>query len=161
MTTKVMPVPEGYRTLTPSLTFKDSLKALEFYQSAFSAKVLDCLPYPEGRGTMHATIRIGDSILMMGDEVPSEGCSKSAETLGGSAISLFLYVPNVDQAFEQAVKAGATVTMPVSDMFWGDRCGGLKDPFGYTWMIATHIKDLTQEEIQTGAQDFFANFAGK
>lgn len=159
MTTKVKPIPEGYHTLTPSLTFKNSSKALEFYQLAFGAKVLDHLPYPDGRGTMHATMRLGDSILMMGDEMPSEGCAKSAETLGGSPISLYVYVQNVDQAFEQAVGAGATVTMPVMDMFWGDRCGSLKDPFGYSWMVATHIKDMSELEIKRGAQDFFTQCA--
>lgn len=161
MTTKVNAVPAGYHTLTPSLTFKDSSKALDFYQAAFGATVLDHLPSPDGRGTMHATMRIGNSILMMGDEMPSGGCAKSAETLGGSPISLYIYVPNVDQAFKQAVDAGATVAMPVMDMFWGDRCGSLKDPFGYSWMVATHIKDLTQEEITKGAQEFFANCAKK
>lgn len=161
MTTKVKPVPEGYHTVTSSLTFKNSSKALEFYQSAFGAKVLDHLSSPDGRGTMHATMKIGDSILMMGDEMQGEGCSKSAETLGGSPISLYVYVPDVDQSFQRAVNAGAVVTMPVMDMFWGDRCGGLKDPFGYSWMIATHIKDLTKEEINKGAQDFFANCAKK
>lgn len=161
MTTKVNPVPSGYHTITPSLTFKSSSKALEFYQSAFGAQILNHLPSPEGGRTMHATMQIGNSILMMGDEIQSENCSKSAETLGASPISLYVYVPNVDQAFEQAVGVGATVTMPVMDMFWGDRCGGVKDPFGYTWIIATHIKDLTEDEIKKGAQDFCANSTKK
>ncbi len=154
------PIPEGYHTLTPSFTFKDSKKAIEFYKKAFGAKVMEVLPSPDGARTMHATIKIGDSILMMGDEMPNPNCSKSAETLGASPVSFYIYVPDVDAAFKQAVAAGATETMPVADMFWGDRCGSLKDPFGYSWMIGTHNRDLTQEEIQQGAKSFFAQ-AGK
>lgn len=152
------PIPEGYCTVTPTLTFKSSRSALEFYKKAFSAQVIDMLPSPGDRGIMHATMKIGNSILMMGDEMPSEQCAKSAETLGSSPISLYVYVPNVDDAFEQAVAAGATITMPLADMFWGDRCGGLKDPFGYSWMIATHLRDLTRDEITRGAQDFYSQF---
>ena len=157
MTTK--PIPEGFHAVTPSLTLKNSLAAIEFYKKAFGAKVLDVFPALDGRSTMHATIQIGDSILMMGDEQPNQGC-KSAESLGASPVSLYIYVPNVDAAFKQAVAAGAAVTMPVADMFWGDRCGSLKDPFGYSWMIATHIADLTSEEVRKGADSFFAR-AGK
>src|SRR3989338_7291964 len=139
--------PEGYYTVTPSFTFKDSKKAIEFYKKAFGAKVLDVFPSPIGSGIMHATIQIGNSIVMMGDENPGQSCN-SAETLGGSPISLYVYVPNADAAFKQAVAAGGTATMPVADMFWGDRAGSLRDPFGYTWMIATHAQDLTQEQIR-------------
>ena len=99
---------------------------------------------------------------MMGDEMPGrENCAKSAETLGSSPISLYLYVPNVDAVFNQAVAAGGKATMPVDDMFWGDRCGTLKDPFGYSWMIASHKQDLTNDEIQKGAEAFFAQMAKK
>ena len=151
-------IPEGYRAVTPSFTFKDSKKAIEFYKNAFGAKVLDVFPNLTGPGIMHATIQIGDSIVMMGDEGPQ---CKSAETLGGSPISLFIYVPNVDAAFAQAVAAGGTVAMPVADMFWGDRAGSIKDPFGYSWMIATHTQDLTNEQIRKGAEAFFASMAKK
>lgn len=144
--------PEGFQSVTPNLTFKDTKKALEFYKKALSAEILEVLPMPDGNGTMHATMKIGNSILMMGDEMPN---CPSAETLGGSSISLFIYVPNVDTAFEQAIAAGAMETMPVMDMFWGDRCGNLADPFGYTWMIGTHVRDMTPEEIQQGAKAFF------
>ena len=159
MTTNVKPIPAGYHTVTPSFTFKDSKKAIEFYKQAFGAKVLDLMPSPDGRSTMHATIQIGDSILMMGDEMPGAGC-QSAESLGASPISFYVYVPNVDAVFQQAVAAGATAGMPVAEMFWGDRAGQLKDPFGYSWMIATHSRDLTPQQIQEGAQAFFAK-AGK
>jgi len=154
------PVPAGYHAVTPSFTFKDSQKAIDFYKKAFGAKVLDVFPSPTGRGIMHATIQIGDSILMMGDENPGQNC-KSAETLGGSPISLFIYVTNADTTFKQAVAAGGTAAMPVADMFWGDRAGSIKDPFGYSWMIATHTQDLTQEQIRKGAEIFFTQMAKK
>lgn len=154
------PIPQGYHSVTPSFTFKDSQKAIDFYKKAFGAKVLDIFPSLDGRGIMHATMQIGDSILMMGDERPGPGC-KSAETLGNSPISLFIYVSNVDAAFKQAVAAGAIATMPVADMFWGDRAGTIKDPFGYSWMIATRTQDLTQEQIRKGAEAFFAQMAKK
>ncbi len=154
----IKPIPQGYHTVTPSLTLKDSQKALEFYKKAFGAKVLDLFPSPTGHGIMHATMQIGDSVVMMGDE--SQGC-KSAETLGDSPISLFIYVPNADATFQQAVAAGATVAMPVADMFWGDRAGSVKDPFGYSWMIATHTRDLTKDEIRQGGEAFFAQMAKK
>ncbi len=153
-------IPEGYRTLTPSLTLKDCEKAIEFYKKAFGAKVLDLFPNPAGRGIMHATIQIGDSIIMMGDENPGQSC-KSAETLGSSPVSLYVYVPNADATFKQAVAAGATATMPMADMFWGDRAGNITDPFGYSWMIATHTRDLTKDEIKKGAEAFFAHMAKK
>jgi len=152
------PMPERYRTITPSLTLKDSQKAIDFYKKAFGAKVLDLFPNLNGKGIMHATIQIGDSILMMGDE--NQKC-QSAETLGGSPTSLFLYVPDVDATFKQAMAAGATEVMPVADMFWGDRAGNVKDPFGYQWMIATHIRDLSKDEIKKGAEAFFAQMAKK
>lgn len=153
------PIPEGYHTLTPSFTFKDSQKAIDFYKKAFGAKVLDLMPNLNGPGIMHATIQIGNSILMMGDEMPSSGCSKSAETLGNCPISLYLYVNDADAAFKQALAAGATQTMPMMDMFWGDRAGSLKDPFGYSWMIATHQQDLTKDQIKKGAEAFFSSMS--
>ena len=154
-------IPEGYSTVTPSFTFKDSKKAIEFYKKAFGAKVLDIFPNLTGSGTMHATIRIGNSIVMMGDEMPSQNCARSAETQGGSPISLFVYVTDADAAFKQAVAAGAIETMPVADMFWGDRAGSVRDPFGYQCTIATHKRDLNQEQIRTGAETFFAQMAKK
>ena len=153
----VQSIPNGYHTVTPSFTFKDSKKAIEFYKKAFGAKVLDLMPDPSGHRTMHATMQIGSSIVMMGDEMPgAENRAKSAETLGSSPVSLYIYVPDADAAFKQAVAAGGTATMPVADMFWGDRAGQIKDPFGYMWMIGTHKQDLTNDEIQKGAEAFFA-----
>ena len=123
--------------------------------------MLDLVPNLKGQGTMHGTIQIGNSILMMGDEMPNPNCSKSAESLGSSPVSFYIYVPNVDGAFKQAIAAGAIETMPVADMFWGDRSGSLKDPFGYSWMIATHTRDLNNDEISKGAEAFFAQMAKK
>ena len=140
----VQSIPNGYHTVTPSFTFKDSKKAIDFYKKAFDAKVLGLMPDPSGRRIMHATIQIGNSIVMMGDEMPSaENCAKSAETMGGCPISLYVYVPDADAMFKQAVAVGGIGTMPVADMFWGDRAGSIKDPFGYSWMIASHKQDLT------------------
>lgn len=154
-------IPDGFHTVTPTLAFRDSQKAIEFYKKAFGAKLLDLFPNPKG-GVMHATLKIGNSIIMMGDEITGDdNCAKSAETLGGSPIGFFLYVTDVDSAFKQAVAAGGEVTMPVTDMFWGDRAGNIKDPFGYSWMIATHKEDLTNEEIEKRAEDFFASMAKK
>lgn len=155
------PIPEGYHAVTPSFTFKDSQKAIDFYKKAFGAKVLDVLPNLSGRGIMHATIQIGNSVLMMGDEMPNPQCGKSAETMGASPVSFYIYVSNVDAAFKQALAAGAVETMPVAEMFWGDRCGSLKDPFGYSWMIGTHTRDLTNDEIKKGTEAFFAEMAKK
>ena len=154
------PIPSGYHAVTPSLTFKDSKKAMDFYKKAFGSTVLDVFQNLTGPGIMHATIQIGDSIIMMGDENQGHTC-KSAETLGASPISLFIYVPDADAVFKQAVAAGGTAAMPVADMFWGDRAGSIKDPFGYQWMIATHKRDLTHEEIRKEAQAFFAQMAKK
>jgi PhnB protein len=149
------PMPPGYHTLTPSVVFKDCKKAIEFYKKVFGAKVVDEMPGPDGRGTMHASVQIGDSMLMMGDESPGQDC-KSAETLGNSPVTLCIYVPNVDEVFKRALANGAKQVMPVADMFWGDRAGNVKDPFGNGWMIATHQRDPSKEEIQKGAKEFFA-----
>lgn len=147
-------MPDGYHSLTPSFVFKDARKAIEFYKAAFGAVERYAMPGPDGKGIMHAELLIGDSIFMMGEECPSMPC-KSAETMGGSPISLYLYVENADASFGRAVEAGAKPAMPVQDMFWGDRAGSVTDPFGYSWMIATHTKELSKEEIAEGARKAF------
>ena len=154
MTPQVKPIPDGFHTVTPSFTFKDSMKAMEFYKKAFGAKVLSVFQALNGKGVMHATIQIGDSIVMMGDE--GQGPCKSAETLGNAPNTFWIYTENVDAFFKKAIQAGAKETMPVGEQFWGDRMGQLKDPFGYSWSVATHTRDLTQEEIRLGAEEFFA-----
>ncbi len=148
--------PEGYRSVTPSLSFKNTMKAIEFYKKALDAKALTVFPSPDGKSTMHATIQIGDSILMMGDEMKY----KSAESLGSSPVSFFIYVPDSDASFKHAVDAGCKVGMPIEDQFWGDRCGLVIDPFGYSWMIASRKHELSHEEVRKNAEAFFAN-AGK
>jgi uncharacterized glyoxalase superfamily protein PhnB len=153
-------IPEGFHNLTPYVVFKDSCRAIEFYTRAFGAKEIFLMPGPDGKGVMHAEIRIGDSIIMMSDENPHEPC-RSAETIGGSPVSFYHYVDNVDVAFDKAVAAGATVQMPVQDMFWGDRIGAVQDPFGHNWTLATHTKDLTPEEIEQGAKAAFAQMPCK
>ena len=155
----VKPIPDGYHSVTVSLTFKDSKKALEFYKNAFGAKVLSTFPSLDGKGTMHATMQIGDSILMMGDEM---GPHKSAESLGiETPTSLWIYTENADAFFKKAIQAGAKETMPVGDMFWGDRMGSLKDPFGYIWSVATHTRDLTDEQVKKNAEEFFSSMTKK
>jgi PhnB protein len=148
-------MPQGYHSVTASLTLKSSKKAIEFYQKAFGAKVVDSFPTFDGQGIMHAVIQIGDSFVQMGDEMNFEGSPKSAETLGSSPMSLYLYLSNADQVFDQAV---GKVVMPMAEMFWGDRAGTIQDPFGYQWMIATHTRDMSKEQIRDEAKKFFAQF---
>jgi uncharacterized glyoxalase superfamily protein PhnB len=156
----IKPIPEGYQTITPMFISKDARKSMEFYKKAFGAEERFFMAGPDGKGVMHAEIQIGTSIIMIGEENPT--CpSKSAETMGGSPVSFYIYVENVDEAFKIAVDAGAKVGMPVEDMFWGDRMGTVQDPFGYTWSLASHTKDLTPEEIQEGEKAFFAKMAEK
>jgi PhnB protein len=153
-------IPEEFHSITPMLMFKDTRRALDFYKKALGAEELMVMPGPEGKGVMHAEIRIGDSTIMMGEECPGNPC-KSAETLGGSPVSFYIYRENVDEAFNTAVAAGAKVEMPVQEMFWGDRVGSVKDPFGYSWSLATHTRDLTPEEIEKGAKEAFAQMGQK
>jgi uncharacterized glyoxalase superfamily protein PhnB len=153
-------IPEGFHSVTPMLMFKDARKAIEFYKRAFAARERFAMPGPDNSGVMHAEILIGDSIIMMGEENPQGPC-KSAETTGGSPISLYVYLDDVDEAFKRAVAAGAETRMPVEEMFWGDRVGTVQDPFGYSWSLATHTRELTAQEIRQGAQDFFARMAEK
>jgi PhnB protein len=153
-------IPQGFTSVTPFFVFKDCRKAIEFYKQAFGAQEKFAMPGPDGKGVMHAELVIGNSILMMGDEHPEMSC-KSAETMGGSPISFYVYVENVDQAFRRALEAGAKSQMDVADMFWGDRTGTVQDLFGYNWTLATHIKDLSPQEMQQGAQEAFAKMGNK
>jgi PhnB protein len=146
---KVRPVPKGYHTVTAYLTVGDGAQALDFYTSAFGAKVTERMPGPGGK-LMHAEFRIGDSIVMLADEFP-QGGTKSPKSLGGSTGSVFLYVPDVDASFRRAVDAGCQVAMPLMNMFWGDRFGKLIDPFGHHWGLATHKEDVSPAEMQRRA----------
>ncbi|MBI3945165.1 MAG: VOC family protein [Armatimonadetes bacterium] len=155
----VRPIPEGYHTITPVFVFRDSRRAIEFYKRAFGAEERGVMPGPDGKGVLHAELTIGDSIIMMSDENPFQPC-KSAESLGASPVSFYLYVEDVDAAFERAVAAGAAVQMPLQDMFWGDRAGTVGDPFGHSWTLATRKQDLTTEEVAKAAEAAFGPKGG-
>ncbi|HEY5753527.1 MAG TPA: VOC family protein [Chthoniobacterales bacterium] len=149
--TKVKPIPDGMPSITPHLVCAGAADAIEFYKKAFNAVELGRLAGPDGK-IMHASVRIGDSVLMLNDEFPDWG-ALGPKALKGSPVTIHLYVEDVDAAFDQAVSAGAKITMPLADTFWGDRYGVLEDPFGHHWSMATHIQDLSPEEIQKGAQN--------
>jgi uncharacterized glyoxalase superfamily protein PhnB len=153
------PIPEGFHTITPTFVVKDARKAIAFYKKAFGAAERCVMPGPDGKGVMHAELTIGDSTIMLCNEGPDRQY-KSAETMGGSPMSLYLYVNDVDGAFERAIAAGATAQTTVQDMFWGDRMGTVQDPFGYRWTLATHVADVSPEEMARGAEAMFAG-AGK
>jgi PhnB protein len=138
--------PSQYHTLTPFLTLRGAAQAIEFYKKAFGAEELYRMAGPDG-AVMHAELRIGDSVVMMGEEAPEMGAT-SPSTLGGSTSGLLLYASDCDQAFARAIKAGATSVQAPTDMFWGDRYGTLKDPFGHRWSIATHLKDVSPAEME-------------
>lgn len=142
------PIPEGMHSLTPHLVCAGAADAIEFYKRAFNAVEQARMPGPDGK-LIHAAVKIGDSTLMLVDENPQWG-SLGPKALKGSPVTIHLYVPDVDATVAQAVAAGAKVTMPVADMFWGDRYGQLEDPFGHRWSVATHTRDLTSEEIREG-----------
>lgn len=145
MTAKVKPIPEGMHTLTPHLVCAGAAQAIDFYTRAFGATEVMRMPGPDGR-LMHASLKVGDSTLMLFDEMPEWG-ALGPKALKGSPVTIHMMVPDVDATFARAVAAGATVKMPVADMFWGDRYGKLADPFGHEWAIATRILDLTPEQM--------------
>jgi PhnB protein len=150
---KVKAIPDGYHTATPYLIIKDAARAIEFYKKAFGATEIMRMAEPSGKVT-HAEIKIGNSPIMLADEFPEMG-ALSPQTIGGSPVSIFLYVENVDALANQAIAAGAKVLMPVQDQFWGDRYGKLADPFGHLWDIATHKEDVAPEEIHKRAAAAF------
>jgi PhnB protein len=139
------PIPEGMHSVTPHLVCAGAAAAIDFYRKAFNAVETARLPGPNGK-LMHGAVRIGDSTVMLVDEMPEHG-SFGPKSLKGSPVTIHLYVPNADEFVAQAVAAGAKVTMPVTEMFWGDRYGQLEDPFGHRWSVATHIKDVTPAEM--------------
>jgi PhnB protein len=149
---KVAAIPAGYHTVTPYLVCRGAADAIAFYKKAFGAKERVRMAGPDGR-VMHAELLIGNSMLMLGDEAPEQGAT-SPQQIGGTAVHVFLYVPNIDKAFAQAAAAGATVEMPPTDMFWGDRYGKLADPFGHKWAMGTHIEDVSAKETARRAAAF-------
>lgn len=151
---KVTPIPEYLHSLTANLVFKDSVAAIEFYKKTFGAKELSRMPSPDGKTTLHAELKIGDSVLFLADESPmSPIVAPSGERT--STASLALYVKDCDDTVARAVAAGAKSTMPVADQFWGDRMGSVVDPFGVHWMIMTRKAKLTPKQMKAAAQDFF------
>ena len=151
----VKAVPDGFHTLTPHITVRDADKALEFYKNALGAEVLNVARMPDGK-VIHAALRIGNSMLMLNDEFPEMGGLSPLST-GGAGVTIHIYTENVDEAFNRAVAAGAKVAMPLMDQFWGDRYGIVSDPFGHKWSIATHIKDMSFEEMQRAGDEAMAN----
>ncbi len=148
------PIPEGYHTVTPYLAVDDAAQAIEYYKKAFGAKESVRMEAP-GNKIGHAELEIGDSRVMLSDPFP-QSSTKPPKELGGASASIFMYVDDVDSVVRQAVDAGATVAMEVADQFWGDRFGTVIDPFGHAWSIATHIEDLTPEEIAERGKEAMA-----
>ena len=151
------PIPDGYHTVTPALTVKNGAEAIEFYKRALGAKELMRFAGPDGK-LMHAEIEIGNSKIMLGEEMPEQGCRAPASA-GAVTGSLYLYVEDVDKAFRRAVEAGAKAMMPPTDMFWGDRFGQVEDPSGHRWGLATHKEDPSPEEMARRQKEFFAQMA--
>jgi PhnB protein len=156
-TMAVKPIPDGYRTVTPYLVVSNAAAAIDFYKRAFGAKEIMRMDTPQGK-IAHAEIKIGDSMIMLGDEMPGTG-ARSPESLGGTCTGIFLYVPNVDSVFKQAESAGAKALMPPVNMFWGDRYGKLTDPFGHQWSLATHVEDVAPEEMGKRMKEEMAKMA--
>jgi len=144
------PIPEGYRTVTPYLIVKGAAEAIEFYKRAFGATELLRMADPHGR-VGHAEIKIGDSVIMLADEHPAMGY-RGPRSLGGSSVSILLYLEDVDAVFERALEAGAKAQRPVANQFYGDRTGTLEDPFGQVWTVATHVEDVPPEEMRRRAE---------
>ena len=150
MSSQVKPVPEGFHTVTPYLICDGASQAIEFYKKAFGAVEAVRMAMPNGK-IGHAEIRIGDSFIMLADE-NSEGAAHSPQRYGGSPINVLLYVENTDAMLAQAVSAGAKIVRPIKDEFYGDRTATIVDPFGHTWYIHTHVKDVTPEEMKKAMQ---------
>ncbi len=158
MSSRIKPIPSGFQTLTPHLIVKGASRAIDFYKKAFGAQEIGRLAGPDGKTILHANLKIGDSHVFLVDEFPEMGC-RGPESIGGTAVTIHLYVEDVDTAFGKAVAAGAQVRMPLADMFWGDRYGVLVDPFGHARSIATHKEDVTPEEIGKRARTACAGAA--
>jgi PhnB protein len=154
---KVNPIPKGYNTITPGLAVRNTGQAIDFYVKAFGAKEKTRMPGPDGK-IMHAELQIGNSHVMLGEENPQMN-NHSPQSLNGSPVGLYIYVKDADKVFNQAVKAGGTVAMPLIDQFWGDRAGMITDPFGHKWWIASRKRNLSPKEMKKAAEEFFATQA--
>jgi uncharacterized glyoxalase superfamily protein PhnB len=155
MSKSTQPIPPGHENLIPYLVCDPCGEAIEFYKRAFGAEEISRVPAPDGRRILHASIRIGNSFVYLADDFPEfcGGKSSSPKALGGTPVTIHRYVANCDTAMKRAQEAGATVTMPAADMFWGDRYGVVTDPFGHSWSFATHINDLSPAEIEAGMKE--------
>jgi PhnB protein len=154
MAKKVQGIPKGYHTLTPSLCVAGAAQAIDFYKRAFGAEELMRFAAPDGK-IMHAEIKIGDSSVMLGDEMPEHG-ARSPRSYGGTPVGFFFYLEDVDSAWKRAVDAGAVVAVPLADQFWGDRTGCLEDPFGHRWWLAQRIQELSPDELRRRAEEMFS-----
>jgi uncharacterized glyoxalase superfamily protein PhnB len=155
MNAAVQPIPEMFRTITPHLVVRGAADAIDFYRRAFDAREVTRMPGPSGK-LMHAQVQIGDSQLMLVDEFPEAKCLGPL-ALNGTPVSIHLYLPDADAAFRQATEAGAKVIMAPTDMPWGDRYAQVEDPFGHRWSLATHVRDLTHEQIAQGLQEMMSH----
>lgn len=158
MADKVRPIPDGSHSVTPYLAIRGAVEAVEFYKKAFGAVELMRMPSPDGKMLMHAELRIGDSPLYLADEFPGMEVSSPA-SLKGTTTAIHLYVDDVDAVFAKAVAAGATVKMPLINMFWGDRFGKIMDPFGHSWALAQHVEDVPPDEMDRRAEEFRKQWA--
>lgn len=154
---KVKPIPSGYHNVTPSLAFRGTEEAMVWYKNVFGAEERMRIAGP-GKKIMHAEMTIGDSMIFLAEENP-EFHSKSPKSLNGNSVTLHLYVEDVDDTIKKAVQNGATLAMPPMDMFYGDRLGNIEDPFGYSWTISTHVKDVPENEMKKKAEEFHAEHA--
>ena len=148
------PVPPGYHTLTPAIVVRDAAAAIDFYKRAFGAEEVDRMLGPDG-SIMHAEIKIGDSLVMLGEENEQWG-TRSPQSLGGVHGSLHIYVEDADASVDRAIKAGASLRYPMEDAFWGDRYGKVTDPFGHEWGIATRVKNMTREEMEAAGKEWIS-----
>jgi PhnB protein len=155
---EVKKIPDGYHSITPILIVKDGLKAIEYYKKVFGAIDKGTMMMPDNKSVAHAELMIGDSKIMLSNEFP-EMKSLSPTSIGGSPVSLYLYVDDADKTFNVAVAEGGKSLFPVKDQFYGDRHGSIQDPFGHIWSIATHIKDLTKEEMKKAAEEAFSKMS--
>lgn len=156
MPNPVRAIPEGYHSISAALTCKDAARAIDFYKSVFGATEIMRMPGPGGI-IMHAELRIGDSVIFINDEIPGVAAAPSGSSI--NPVYLFLYTEDVDSVCNRAVAAGSKVTMPVANMFWGDRYGKFNDPFGHSWGVASHVEDVAPEEMKKRSEEWTAKMA--
>jgi PhnB protein len=156
MSNTVSAIPKGYHSITPAITCKDAARAIDFYKQVFGATEIMRMPGPGGV-IMHAELRIGDSVIFVNDETP--GMAKAPDGTSINPVYLFLYTEDVDAVCKRAVAAGSKVTMPIANMFWGDRYGKFNDPFGHSWGVATHVEDVAPDEMKRRSAEWTASMA--